>query len=279
MWSDGWTPLATLRGKGVNTSLYYIEVDHLDAPTHIRNEFNQIVWSWNNREAFGYIAPNEDVDGNGTYFEFNVRFPGQWFDKETALFHNGFRDYNPSTGRYMQSDPLGLDAGFNTYAYVGNNPYRAVDPYGLKVNFTGDTPMETKNLLRRSSQKSPLLFNALRTLHLSKTEYTIHTVKSGGSSYNYSTKTIVWNNNRINSCIDFSEIADTSKVNRMMYPAEALYHEVSHAYLNEMELTEFNSLWNFKEESNALYFENRIRSELGYPDAGRNIFEYYMGWK
>lgn len=41
------------------------------------------------------------------------------------------RDYNPSTGRYMQSEPLGLEAGFNTYAYVGNNPYRAVDPYGL----------------------------------------------------------------------------------------------------------------------------------------------------
>ena len=133
VWSTGWTPVATIRGAGEQTAMYYIEVDHLNAPTHIRNEANQIVWSWNNREAFGYIAPNEDVDGNGTYFEFNLRFPGQWFDKETALFHNGFRDYNPSTGRYMQSDPLGLEAGFNTYAYVGNNPYRAVDPYGLML--------------------------------------------------------------------------------------------------------------------------------------------------
>ena len=131
VWSKGWTPVATIRGAGEKTAMYYIEVDHLNAPTHIRNEAHQIVWSWNNREAFGYIAPNEDVDSNGTYFEFNLRFPGQWFDKETALFHNGFRDYNPSTGRYMQSDPLGLEAGFNTYAYVGSNPYRAVDPYGL----------------------------------------------------------------------------------------------------------------------------------------------------
>lgn len=131
VWMDGWRPVATARGTGINTQLYFIEVDHLNAPLRVLNQSNQIVWSWDLREAFGYHAPNEDVDGNGTYFEFNLRFPGQWFDKETGLFHNGFRDYNPSTGRYMQSDPLGLEAGFNTYAYVGSNPLRAVDPYGL----------------------------------------------------------------------------------------------------------------------------------------------------
>lgn len=133
VWMDGWRPVATARGTGINTQLYFIEVDHINAPTRIRNQADQVVWSWDLREAFGYHAPNEDVDSNGTYFEFNLRFPGQWFDKETALFHNGFRDYNPSTGRYMQSDPLGLEAGFNTYAYVGSNPLRAVDPYGLLI--------------------------------------------------------------------------------------------------------------------------------------------------
>lgn len=133
VWMDGWRPVATARGTGVNTQLYFIEVDHINTPTRIRNQLNQVVWSWDKREAFGYHAPNEDVDGDGFYFEFNLRFPGQWFDKETGLFHNGFRDYNPSTGRYMQSDPLGLEAGFNTYAYVGSNPLRAVDPYGLML--------------------------------------------------------------------------------------------------------------------------------------------------
>lgn len=75
--------------------------------------------------------PNEDPDGDMQYFYLNLRFPGQWFDNETGLFHNGFRDYNPQLGRYMQSDPLGLEAGFNTYSYVNGNPYRSVDPYGL----------------------------------------------------------------------------------------------------------------------------------------------------
>ena len=115
IWMEGWRPVATARGTGINTQLYLIEVDHLNAPTRIRNQIDQVVWSWDKREAFGYHAPNEDEDGDGSYFEFNLRFPGQWFDKETGLFHNGFRDYNPSTGRYMQSDPLGLEAGFNTY--------------------------------------------------------------------------------------------------------------------------------------------------------------------
>ena len=135
IWMEGWRPVATARGTGINTQLYLIEVDHLNAPTRIRNQIDQVVWSWDKREAFGYHAPNEDEDGDGSYFEFNLRFPGQWFDKETGLFHNGFRDYNPSTGRYMQSDPLGLEAGFNTYSYVGSNPLRAVDPYGLKIVF------------------------------------------------------------------------------------------------------------------------------------------------
>ena len=61
-----------------------------------------------------------------------------------ALFHKGFRDYNPSTGRYMQSDPLGLEAGFNTYTYVGSNPLRAVDPYGLDPLLLFLTPFKHK---------------------------------------------------------------------------------------------------------------------------------------
>jgi RHS repeat-associated protein len=67
-----------------------------------------------------------------------MRFPGQYFDKETNLFYNYFRDYDPSIGRYGQSDPVGLMGGINTYLYANANALRFVDPMGLATICAGD---------------------------------------------------------------------------------------------------------------------------------------------
>jgi RHS repeat-associated protein len=90
------------------------------------------VWTWDlTGEAFGNTAPNQDPDGDATNFVFDMRFPGQRYDAASGLSYNYFRDYDPSTGRYVQSDPIGLAAGISTYGYVAGSPLGAVDPYGL----------------------------------------------------------------------------------------------------------------------------------------------------
>lgn len=80
--------------------------------------------------AFGANLPDEDPDGNAQLFEYHPRFPGQYFDKETNLYYNYFRYFEPKTGRYVSPDAIGLAEGLNVYGYVGQNPLSFMDPTG-----------------------------------------------------------------------------------------------------------------------------------------------------
>src|SRR3981189_415568 len=96
----------------------------------IANQQGTTVWKWDQQEPFGSTPPNDNPSGRGA-FEFPLRFPGQYFDRETNLAYNMMRDYDPNIGRYVESDPIGLRGGINTYAYVRSRPTIAVDPSGL----------------------------------------------------------------------------------------------------------------------------------------------------
>ncbi len=126
-------PVATLRPPGGSTGTFNIYPDHLGSPRVVtRFSDNAIVWRWDNSEPFGATLANSNPSGLGT-FTYNLRFPGQYYDAETGTHYNYFRDYDPSVGRYEQSDPIGLAGGVNTYGYVRSSPLRWTDPDGLRV--------------------------------------------------------------------------------------------------------------------------------------------------
>ncbi len=132
VWLDD-LPVATLRPGATGADVYYVHTDHLGTPRAVtRPVDNQFVWRWDNTEPFGNALADENPGGLGV-FAFNLRFPGQYFDSETGTHYNYFRDYDSAIGRYVQSDPIGLDGGLNTYGYVGGNPLRWSDPEGLQV--------------------------------------------------------------------------------------------------------------------------------------------------
>jgi RHS repeat-associated protein len=128
----GDTPVAILQASAT----FYIQADQLNTPRVILNSANQQRWRWDLSEPFGNNVPNENPAALGV-FKYNLRFPGQYADSETGLNYNTFRDYYPKTGGYIESDPIGLKGGINTYAYVGGNPMLFSDPMGLDVYVVG----------------------------------------------------------------------------------------------------------------------------------------------
>ncbi len=121
----------TIMVNSAAAQIYYIHPDHLNTPRAVYDGQQNLVWRWDNQEPFGDSVPSGDPNSTGVVFDFRLRFEGQYADNETGTFYNIARDYSPEIGRYVESDPIGLAGGINTYAYVNNSPLRNSDPKGL----------------------------------------------------------------------------------------------------------------------------------------------------
>lgn len=111
-----------------SAQVYYYHNDHRGAPQVLTDGAGSRAWS-GSYDPFGKITLGINKIIN------NIGLPGQYYDDETGLFKNGSRDYDPSIGRYIESDPIGLAGGINTYAYVGGNPISKTDRLGLAPEF------------------------------------------------------------------------------------------------------------------------------------------------
>ncbi|WP_392562465.1 RHS repeat-associated core domain-containing protein [Orbus sturtevantii] len=125
----GTSPLwqaSLVTNQTLQTAAYnFLIADQLGTPQLAINNQGQQTW-----KIYSDVFGNTALDLNNQ-ISLNLRFPGQYYDQETGLSYNYFRDYNPKTGRYIQSDPIGLNGGINTFSYVGGNPLLYRDPSGL----------------------------------------------------------------------------------------------------------------------------------------------------
>ncbi len=119
IWLDD-TPLALVTGG----SLYFVHPDHLNTPQKATDANQALAWD-------AVLRPFGQAEQQTFPSLTNLRFPGQYLDSESGLNQNWFRDYDPSIGRYVESDPSGIDGGVNVYGYVESAPITHEDPKGL----------------------------------------------------------------------------------------------------------------------------------------------------
>ena len=118
----------TTNGSVTTSTVNYVTADQLGTPRAVTDGTGTVIWSW----AYQGNSFGEQQPTSTTGYVLNLRYPGQYYDAETGLAYNVNRDYEPATGRYIQSDPIGLDGGLSSYTYVASDPLGGVDTLGLK---------------------------------------------------------------------------------------------------------------------------------------------------
>lgn len=143
-------------------TLSYLQTDLIGAPQMATGESGSVVWQAS-YTPFGEGKPQGSITQN-------LRMPGQYYDAETGLCQNWFRDYAPGLGRYVESDPLGLTVDGSTYDYVQDDPLPSSDPTGLDP----DINARRKSLLNWEISNDAILNAAELAGEIGAIQGTIH---------------------------------------------------------------------------------------------------------
>jgi len=208
VWADG-VPVAQIDIQGTSETITYLHTDHLATPRVGTDANGAVVWRWEG-EAFGATLADEDPDGDGVTTTVNLRFPGQYYDAETGLHYNWHRYYDPSLGRYITADPIGLLRDYSDpqlqiaiekgvleetglageelnhlYGYAGQNPLYWFDPYGLakggkqNISTEGFTPRSDPKELEKHL-KEVMKTDPKNTKRINKLRALLKVIKRGG---------------------------------------------------------------------------------------------------
>lgn len=137
VWMDD-VPVGVVDATGVA----FVHADGLNTPRVVTDATGASLWNWPYKSnPFGEAPPTSSKG-----YVLNLRFAGQYYDAESNSFYNIQRTYDPTTGRYLQSDPIGLNAGMGTYEYVGGNPLGSIDPLGLAERYAAEPVAPTPEM-------------------------------------------------------------------------------------------------------------------------------------
>lgn len=117
----GTDPVYMKRGN----DYYFYQNDSLGTPQQLVQQNGTVVWQ-GKMQSFGEV-----IEDASSTIENNLRFPGQYLDRETGMHYNWARNYDPKLGRYVNSDPIGLAGGLNEFLYAEGRPTVGFDPRGL----------------------------------------------------------------------------------------------------------------------------------------------------
>jgi RHS repeat-associated protein len=136
-------PLAQIRNAGTTEAAYYYHNDHLGTSKAMTDNTQTVVWRVET-DPFG-----NEIGNSVKIVENNLRFPGQYYDQETGLNQNYFRDYDSTLGRYIEADPIGLKGGFNLFGYANGSPVNLYDRNGLSASSKCCPDEKEKDVIRK----------------------------------------------------------------------------------------------------------------------------------
>ncbi len=276
VWLDD-MPIAVIDSTSGSPIIYYIHAGQLNEPQVMTDSSQTSVWN-------AYMSPfgQAQVFTNGAA-ALDMRLPGQWFEAEAAgagLNQNAHRDYDPSLGRYIEVDPLGIDAGPNPYGYVNGAVYDGIDPSGLIVRVVSSDPTVVKTFENAYAKMNQTARGREinRKLENSPIVYKIKDVRNADVYCNAASVAAHPDDNMCaknshNVLIDLQHLpcANTTDGVKPVPLVIELAHELGHAYgeanndSSAYDSDSKNPSISGDRMSNVNENENPIRQQLGYP--------------
>jgi RHS repeat-associated protein len=170
-------PKQAANSESTLANVYYFHTDQVGLPEELSDQHGQIRWraaykTWGNTiserweavnlagETLGQRAERPEQDNAPLHIEQNLRFQGQYLDRDTGLHYNTFRFYDPDIGRFISPDPIGLSGGLNLHQYA-DNPNVWIDPLGWcataasqrRAQTSGDATLPTARAARRAAMR------------------------------------------------------------------------------------------------------------------------------